>query len=330
MSVSSTPVFDKGLQRLMRRAVADSNNAYLPAGALAKPTGELVRAGKAGGLPFDSLLSDIVVGCLPAKTACYGSCFAAMASFQAGVDFGVRVANTLDEDLLCRDLDALPLEQRFLRIGWNSDPSWDWELTARIGAILRARGLHMIAVSKSFTRLKASTVQSLAAAGVELRISVSAFDSDAQLRHRFDTMLRHRDAGGVAVPLVMTTRFKDAGYQARQESILQDVLGHDLPGAENSLRFPQGSPVAKLLDPDEVRPLAGSGDLWGGRLYAADLTVPTTTSLPASYSGLPSGYRSRLPLAFLGQLFHEPVRTHEEVLLGPPLHKPTQCGVARL
>jgi hypothetical protein len=314
----------------VNETIAESNRAFLPEGNLMRPMGETIRAGRAGGLPFDSLVTDVVVGCLPVRTACYGNCFAAMASFAAGIDFGVQAANVLDETLLRADLAALPAGQRFLRIGWNSDPSWDWALTARIAAILRESGRHTVAVTKSFKRMDASVLAALVEAGVEIRVSVSAFDMDSQLRRRMETLLRYRDAGGVSVPLVMTTRFADPALQARQDALVEAVLRHDLPAAENSLRFQPGSPVVTLLDADAVRPLAESNDLWCGRLYDGRLTVPTTTSLPASYSGLHSAFLSRIPQALLDALFAEPVRTHAEVLLGPPLHKPTQCGVPRL
>ncbi len=43
---------------------------------LARPEPEVIRAGRAGGLAFDSLTTDVCVGCLPASQVCYGSCFA--------------------------------------------------------------------------------------------------------------------------------------------------------------------------------------------------------------------------------------------------------------
>jgi hypothetical protein len=105
------------------------------------------------------------------------------------------------------------------------------------------------------------------------------------------------------------------------------MISHDLPAAENSLRFAPTSPVMDILDRTRMRQIASTGDFWSGRLYAGVLRVPTTSSLPSSYSGLQSGYLSRNDSDFLDSLFADPVHTHEEVLASPPLEKPVQAGV---
>ena len=91
--------------RALQASVSSSNHNEIPSTPLRAASGEPIRAGRRGGLPFDSLIGDVVTGCLPATTACYGSCFAAFGAFRAGFDFGHRVPNRLDEALL-RFLDG--------------------------------------------------------------------------------------------------------------------------------------------------------------------------------------------------------------------------------
>ena len=115
----------------IRLAVGDAFGHYSRHTGLATLAAELIRAGRPGGLSFDSLTTDLFLGCLPATQICYGSCFAARAAFDAGVDFARRVPNVLDEVTFTDDLERLPGDQKYLRNGWNSDPSWDWSQAAR-------------------------------------------------------------------------------------------------------------------------------------------------------------------------------------------------------
>src|SRR5215471_3205365 len=309
------------------RLTAESFGHYDFDSTLSPSTPQVIRAGKTGGLPFDSLTTDLFGGCLPGRDICYGNCFAARAAYAAGIDFSARVPNILNRDVLCADLERLPASQKFLRNGWNSDPSWNWGDAVVLSEWIRESGRLTIFNTKSFRRLQPDTLRSLAAVKAELWVCVSAFDSEAQIEHRIDTIETFREAGGNVVPLVMTTRFSEAELTAKQEQLVQYMTDHDLPAAENSLRFAPASPVMAILDRKRMRPIASTGDFWCGRLYAGVLRVPTTSSLPSGYSGLQSGYLSRNSSDFLDSLFFDPVRTHEEVLASPPLEKPVQAGV---
>src|SRR5262249_6349505 len=155
-------------------------------------------------------------------------------------------------------------------------PSWNWQDAVVLAQWLRDSGRLTIFNTKSFTRLQPDTLRSLAALKAELWVCVSAFDSDAQIEHRLDTIETFREAGGCAVPLVMTTRFTEPELNAKQEQLVRYVIDHDLPAAENSLRFAPTSPVVEILDRTSMRQIASTGDFWSGRLYAGILRVPTT------------------------------------------------------
>ena len=314
-------------EREAARLTAESFRHYDHDNSLTPSTPQVIRAGKAGGLPFDTLTTDLFGGCLPGREICYGNCFAARAAYAAGIDFSARVPNILDQAVFCADLERLPANQKFLRNGWNSDPSWNWPDAVVLSQWIRESGRLTIFNTKSFTRLQPDTVRNLVAVKAELWLCVSAFDSDAQIEHRIDSIETFREAGGCVVPLVMTTRFSEPELNAKQEQLVQYMLDHDLPAAENSLRFAPTSPVMAVLDRTRMRQIASTGDFWSGRLYAGVLRVPTTSSLPPGYSGLQSGYLSRNDPDFLDGLFFDPVHTHEEVLAGPPLEKPLQAGV---
>lgn len=293
------------------------------------PEPQLIRAGKTGGLPFESLTTDLTLGCLPPAQICYGNCFAARAAFNAGFNFGKRVENILDEEIFLSDLDALPKSQGYLRNGWNSDPSWRWNKALRLAELINSSGRHTVFITKCFLAPDETIMRSLAALGVELRVSISAFDTKSQLDCRIKTIENYRKHKGVAIPLLMTTRFKDQSLNVKQDKIVQYVVESDLPAAENSLRFNASSPVMELIDESACRQVAESGDLWCGRLYPdTAIKIPTTTSIPPHYQGLQSPNLSENNPDFLKSLWYEPVPSHEEVKSKKSLNKPTKCGVA--
>jgi alpha-ketoglutarate-dependent taurine dioxygenase len=327
--VATVSAASKTSHSKLKELVAKSYGHYGSDPKLSIPKPQLIRAGKAGGLPFDSLTTDLQLGCLPASQICYGNCFAARGAFQSGFNFGKHVENILDEDVLKSDLKAIPESQAFLRNGWNSDPSWNWEKGLRLAELIHEAGKHTIFITKCFVSPDEDILSGFAALGVELRVSISAFDSEPQLEQRLQTIENYRKQNGVAVPLVMTTKFKDQTLNDRQDKIVQYVVEQDLPASENSLRFDLNSPVVELIDESVCGYVTGTGDLWCGRLYSDQiLRVPTTTTLPSDYRGLQSPNLSENDPEFLKSLWHEPVRTHAEVKSKPSLNKPSQCGVA--
>ncbi|WP_050515085.1 hypothetical protein [Streptomyces rimosus] len=323
------PASPPAVMREVREVIADSSHVLTRGRTLRRPEPVVIRAGRHGGLPFDSITSDLYLGCLPASQICYGSCFAARGSFDAGYDFGIRVENVLDTDLLRSDLRALPDDQRFLRNGWNSDASWNWPKAYQLARLVRESGRCPVFVTKYFRTIDSGTLSGLVEAGAELRVSVSALDTAGQLRQRLAGLLAYQQAGGVAVAVVMTSLFAEEALNRRQDDLVEWIVRQDINGAENSLRVPPALPVSRLLDHDQVGVLDDSGDLWAGRLYGDRLPVPTITSMPCDYPGLPWRRRSELDLDQLEAWRQDPVRTHEEVLSGRRLAKPRQCGVSR-
>jgi hypothetical protein len=312
----------------VRKNVAASFGHYAHRDDLSIPEPQKIRAGRAGGLPFDSLTTDLFLGCLSAAEICYGNCFAARAAFQSGFDYGTRVENMLDEDLFLSDVAMLPVSQRYLKNGWNSDPSWNWRKAVRLAELISSAGLHTVFITKCFTKLDDGIMSELAKLRVDLRVSVSAFDSRPQFEHRLRSMEEYRRKGGVSIPQLFTTQFKDPALNARQDKIARHLVDLDFPAAENSLRIDPASPVAELLDKSECGRVAGTDDLWCGRLYPDVLLIPAMTAMPPWYVGLQSSRLSENEPSFINSLWHDWIPTHSEVLAGPSLRKPLQCGVS--
>ncbi|CBJ81474.1 conserved hypothetical protein [Xenorhabdus bovienii str. Jollieti] len=320
---------EKGQENRIKRLVRQSNAEYTKGHELKPAKPMLIRAGIAGGLPFNSLTTDVVVGCLPESMACYGMCFAAISSWENGIDFGKRVDNQLDETVFVTDLNALPHSQKYVRCGWNSDPSWNWSVSTRMAELAREAGLLMIFITKAFRKMPDDIIQRLVAAKAEVRVSVSALDTNEQLRLRLGVIEHYRRAGGIVIPIVLTTFFKDIVLMERQNNIVEWMVENDYPAAENSLRFPHNAKVSELVDPHNVRPLEKGDEFWSGRLYPEKLSFPTTTTIPDSYQGIDTGYLSDLQLDEINKLFIDPVKTHQEIMQSKlPLSSPKMCGVS--
>lgn len=293
----------------------------------AKP--QLIRIGTFGGLPFESLSSDITLGCLPPQKICFGSCFAARSAFENGMDFGSRVTNIFDEQQLKEDLIQLDDGQKYIRNGWNSDPSWDWGIATRLASVIRHSGARLpIFITKMFKTPSNELIHELAQLNSEIRISISAFDPQSDIKRKIQFLETFRKVGGVGIPIVMSTIFTKRSLNQKQDSIVAYLVEKDFPVAENSLRFPQGSSMLPLVDLTKVA-TEQYGDYWCGRIYSQKIVqIPTTTSVPSNYSGLNSGYMSKIDPTFLQNLWVDPVPTNKDVLGPKTYRKPHKCGVA--
>lgn len=307
-------MISKEISATITDLIYHSNEQYIPSTKLKAPNGIAIRVGMAGGLPNNSITSDIVSGCLSVKQACYGTCFAAKAFWGQGIDFGVRIENTINHSLIEKDLEELPASQKHLRNGWNSDPSWNWEKALELTKIINKKNILTIFISKAFNKIKKETLYGLIANNAEMRISLSALDNNTQLKNRLQFIIDYRNAGGVAIPVIMSSCYNNRELNERQEHMVNWVLDNDFPAAENSLRFPLNAPIASLVDLTETRHIYRSNDVWSGRLYADRLLFPTTTSMPDDYHGLPSAYASKIDKHKLPPLFVDPVKTHAEVM----------------
>lgn len=260
-----------------------------------------------------------------------GTCFAAKGFWEQGIDFGIRKQNILDLQLIEKDLEALPKTQGYLRNGWNSDPSWNWEKSNELAGILRAHDKLTIFISKVFNKPSRETLLKLVSNKAEIRVSISALDNNAQLRTRLEFIQDYRKSGGIVIPILMSASYNLKELQERQDNIVNWLVKEDFLIAENSLRFPVTAAITTLVDLSKTKPVYHSNDVWSGRLYEDQAIFPTTTSIPDSYSGIPTAYSSEFDKSILPSLFIDPVKTHQEVMMYTnELMPPAKCGIVEI
>ncbi|MCY4178657.1 MAG: hypothetical protein OXD32_09240 [Endozoicomonadaceae bacterium] len=163
----------------------------------------------------------------------------------------------------------------------------------------------------------------------EMRVSISALDTNNQLEQRLNFIENYRMLGGIVIPVLLTAIFKDIRLMNRQNNIVNWLVQKDFPAAENSLRIPEYSYVANIIDKSKTRFMEGQKDFWSGRLYTDKLVFPTATSVPDNYRGIRSGYLSQLNTSSIDRLFFDEVKIHQEIMHKKEFFRsPRMCGVS--
>ncbi len=292
---------------------------------------ETVRIGKFGGLPFNFLSTDIHSGCLPISSICYGNCSQALLTLEQGYNFGDRKLNHFDIATIRHDLSKLPSNQKWLRQGWASDISLSkqgWKNAAILGELINAAGKVMVILTKVFTNPSRDVLLRLARTNTEIRVSISPLDKNKVLRKRLDFVKQYHELGGIAVPYLMTSIYKNETIKQRQEDILQWIIESDLPGAEHPLRFNSSNPLTDLIDISQsfAHPKFPH-QRWFGNLYPETLLLPAPPSLTPSYPGLNANKASFVNWQKISRFFNQGTPSNSELRNGtanlqhPNLHR---------
>ncbi|MBV8253118.1 MAG: hypothetical protein JO154_10965 [Chitinophaga sp.] len=248
-----------------------------------------ILCGKSAGLPFEYLMTDIYSGCLPIKSICYGNCSAAEYWINKGYNFGSRHINNFDEASFRKSIEQLSPDQRWLRQGWVSDVSLSkksWELLGPISDVLMEYNIHMVIITKIFTKPSEEVMRKLAANKTELRVSISAIDTKHEIERRFDGLEAYRQEGGLSVPYLMSFKYADEILRNNQELIVEKIVEDDYIGAEHPLRLSNDNLGLDSAETERHYHPKFADQTWFGRLYeeVGNFILPPPTFLPADYT----------------------------------------------
>lgn len=248
-----------------------------------------ILCGKSVGLPFEYLMTDVYSGCLPIKSICYGNCSAAEYWINKGFNFGMRRLNNFDEVTFRKSITELSPDQRWLRQGWVSDCSLSkksWDLLGPISDILAEYNIHMVIISKIFTKPSLEIMQKLAQNKTEIRVSISAIDTKREIEKRFEFLEAYRQVGGMSVPYLMSFKYADPLLKNNQEIIVEKIVADDYIGSEHPLRLSSDNSGLEGADTDRHYHPKFADQTWFGRLYSqtGNFLLPPPTFLPADYT----------------------------------------------
>lgn len=267
----------------------DDHRQWVKTARLLKPMEPVnIVCGKKHGLPFEYLMTDIYSGCLPLAGICYGNCTAALFWVSKGYDFGKRSINAWDPEMFKESLDDLPPDQRWLRQGWMSDVSFSkegWLILSQVSDILHDKKMHLMVLTKVHTVPDKDILQRLARNKVEIRVSVSALDTEAEIGRRLSFAMEYRNLGGISVPYVMSSKYIDPVLIRNQESIVDFVVNNDFLAGEHPLRIDKSNPLFGVLDHNGYSHPKFPAQYWFGRILtdSGNFFLPAPTHVDKDY-----------------------------------------------
>ncbi len=184
---------------------------------------------------------DTVKGCTAGMSArpgtgCYGGCYAAKIAKFRGLDFSKAVTRTVQSKAQARSIErqVAAAPQGFFRIGTMGDPCHAWEETVSVVEWL-CEFARPVIITKHWRVASDGQLKRLAACGTALNTSISALDTEPELKHRRGQFFRFKLLGGNSVARIVSCDFTDSAEGARMNAI-QDELFLLRPTLDNPLR----------------------------------------------------------------------------------------------
>lgn len=186
---------------------------------------------------------DTVKGCYSGMraypvTGCYGACYAATTAKMYGRDFTIAVSRRpapwswREVWRQVRDFGA-----NWYRIGTAGDPCHDWDNTVFVCEMLASTGKHPVIITKHWQALGDGHLDRLRKVRAVINTSVSALDTEAELRHRLRQIERIAAAGLKSVARVVTCNFGATEWGQQRRKVQEELL-RLVPCIDNPLRIP--------------------------------------------------------------------------------------------
>jgi hypothetical protein len=210
---------------------------------------------------------DTVKGCAAGmsaypETGCYGDCYAARVAKRHGFNFSISVSRRLcDREhraTLVGLLKSYPAS--WYRVGVAGDPCHDWAGTMVSLRALRHAGKTPVIITKHWQPLTDDQLLTLRELAAVVNTSVSALDTDAELRHRLRQRQRLRAAGVRSVLRVVTCDFRARDRGERQQELLSMA-----PVIDNPLRTNRCNP---LVQSGEISLRRRADSVGGGKIVS--------------------------------------------------------------
>ncbi len=272
---------------ILNSSIVDMNNIDLK--RLKPMRKNNIVCGKKYGLPFEYLMTDVMSGCLSLNNVCYGNCTAALYWLNEGYNFGKPVMNVFDAKMFEECIMGLPNNQKWLRQGWMSDCSLSeesWNMIADISNILAINDISLLIITKIHKYPSNDVMRILAKNNVEIRVSLSALDTEREIKKRFKFLLDYKNIGGISIPYLMTAKYKNTILKNNQDYIIKFIVDNDFIAGEHPLRISKSNPLINELCTDGFYHPKYNDQYWFGRiLFDVDnFILPAPTHLKPEYS----------------------------------------------
>lgn len=173
---------------------------------------------------------DTVKGCTAGMRArpdggCYNSCYAAKIAKFRGIDFGFSVKRVAYSPLHRKEIERAVINSPlgFFRIGTMGDPCHAWEHTIETVEWLSHFAVPVI-ITKHWKRATDSQLFRLIKCDAIINVSLSALDTNSELRHRKRELFRYVELGGVSIARVISCDFIRSHPEGERMGMIQDEL----------------------------------------------------------------------------------------------------------
>lgn len=199
---------------------------------------------------------DTVKGCtigmrVYKKTGCYGLCYANKIASFYGYDFSKAVSRNAEqndsEQKLLFDIPGANVSNdviatvknhhlKFFRVGTMGDPCHDWALTANVCETLSRYKVPVI-VTKHWIKVPDDLLGRFKSCGVIFNTSISALDTEQEIKHRTKQHNRLNEYGIKSVYRIVTCKFGETENGRRLNEIQKELISRG-KYIDNPLRIP--------------------------------------------------------------------------------------------
>lgn len=192
---------------------------------------------------------DTVKGCTAGmsarpKAGCYDACYAAKIAKFRGFDFSYAITRTIQSRAQAlaieRVVESAP--QGFFRIGVMGDPCHAWEETVKTVEWL-CEFARPVVITKHWRLASDDQLKRLVKCGTALNVSISALDTEAELKHRKAQFFRFKLFGGNSVARIVSCDFNEDNSEGARMKAIQTELFELRPTLDNPLRAPMNHPL---------------------------------------------------------------------------------------
>jgi len=163
--------------------------------------------------------------------------------------FDIPVSMKLVEGLLRKDLRNL--QQPWVRIGVNGEPSEDWPLTVRVCEICQEEGKRAVVIVRLWKLPTQEVLEKLKKASAILHVSLCALDAEPFRQARLEVLRKHRELGGKAVLRLVTFAFLEGDTRW---GIQEELLRWGGLVLEQPARLQRSNPTWGLVDQRRYEP----------------------------------------------------------------------------
>jgi hypothetical protein len=166
---------------------------------------------------------------------CYGLCYASKLATAYGFDFSKSIIRNIESR---KHIEKIVIRHwlPWFRIGTMGDPSYDWEHTVNVCEWL-GRLKTPVIVTKHWETLHNDHINKLKECGAVFNTSISALDSESEIKHRLCEFRRLKKYGMKSVLRVVSAKFGTT-YNGNKLKRIQNEIFNNFPIIENPLRIP--------------------------------------------------------------------------------------------